>query len=100
MNSTNPKPINNFRLQTPPHMNPQKQHTLPKGWEVKRLGDIAVNGTQNGMYKEPKFYGSGFEMVHMTDIFRSEKIINGEMTRVLVNTKELEKFKLKIRPLS
>ena len=78
MNSTNPKPINNFRLQTPPHMNPQKQHTLPKGWEVKRLGDIAVNGTQNGMYKEPKFYGSGFEMVHMTDIFRSEKIINGE----------------------
>ena len=80
-------------------MKPQQPHALPDGWEMKRLGEIATNGTQNGLYKEPKFYGNGFEMVHMTDIFRSEEIVNSKMARVSISAKETEKFKLKVGDL-
>lgn len=41
-------------------MNPQKQHTLPEGWEIKKLGEIAVfiNGRaykQEELLKEGKY---------------------------------------------
>lgn len=68
---------------------------IPFDWGAEFLINLTVNGTQNGLYKERNCYGTGFEMVHMSDIFSKNIIVNGGMQKVEVSGKELDKYILK-----
>ncbi|MDJ1472444.1 restriction endonuclease subunit S [Xanthocytophaga flava] len=68
---------------------------IPEEWQVKELISVSLNGTQNGYYKGKEFYGRGYEMVHMTEVFAREKIENGGMSLVDLDEEELKRFSLK-----
>lgn len=67
---------------------------IPVSWEVKKVIDVSENGTSNGLYKLKSFYGSGHEMVHMSDLFSSDEIVSGGKQRVDI-TKAEHRFMLK-----
>jgi type I restriction enzyme S subunit len=66
---------------------------IPVGWDNKTLNEVSY-GTQNGLYKSKSYYGSGYEMVHMPDVFANEQIVEGGMKKVNVSDAEIEKYKL------
>jgi type I restriction enzyme S subunit len=50
--------------------------TNPKGWPVRRLGELIVDGPQNGLYKPSTDYGSG------TPILRIDAFYDGAVTDI------------------
>ena len=48
----------------------------PKGWPVRRLGELIVDGPQNGLYKPSTDYGSG------TPILRIDAFYDGAVTDI------------------
>jgi len=72
---------------------------IPKGWDTKSIQNISVDGTQNGLYKSKSFYGHGFEMVHMTELFKLETIENVGMQRVDVDREKENQFFLEFGDL-
>ena len=66
-----------------------------KGWEVKKLGDLQVTKSQNGLYVTQENYtkSGGVEMVHMSDAFYGV-VKQGSLKRVLISESEIEKYKL------
>ena len=68
---------------------------IPENWKVLSVKQISIGGSKNGIYKSKSYYGYGFEMVHMNNVFNSEVILNGNMQKVDVNEKEEKQFFLK-----
>jgi len=68
--------------------------TNPKRWPVRRLGDLIVDGPQNGLYKPSSDYGSG------TPILRIDAFYDGAVTdistlkRVRLSAAEKSGFRL------
>ena len=50
--------------------------TNPKGWETHLLGNLTVEGLQNGLYKASSDYGEG------TPILRIDAFYNGRVTKL------------------
>jgi len=50
--------------------------TNPKGWETHLLGNLTVEGLQNGLYKTSSDYGEG------TPILRIDAFYNGRVTKL------------------
>ncbi|MCP4104165.1 MAG: hypothetical protein GY749_01285 [Desulfobacteraceae bacterium] len=71
-----------------------KLRWIPDEWNVLSISQLSVNGTQNGLYKTKEFYGDGYEMVHMPDIFSSRILVEGGMKKVLLSENELSKYQL------
>jgi len=67
---------------------------LPHDWQVMRLSELTARGPQNGLYKERGFYGRGWEMVHMPEMFSGKVITTGGMQRVDVTDSEVSRFRL------
>jgi len=68
---------------------------IPEEWEVVQLADISVGGTQNGLYKKKEFYGGGYKIVRMTELFKNDVLEVTEMQRVNVTYEELQKYSLR-----
>lgn len=68
---------------------------LPTDWRLRRLAELSVNGPQNGLYKDKSFYGQGYEMVHMSDMFSNRIVRNNQMQEVRLTENELAKYSLK-----
>lgn len=66
---------------------------IPEEWEVVKLKDVLVK-IQNGVYKGKQFYGSGYQIVRMTELFKGDILEIGTMQRVNVNDVELTKYSL------
>lgn len=67
----------------------------PRSWEFVSLGDIIVDGPQNGLYKPQKFYGAGCRIVRI-DSFYSGTIANhSALKRVSVDEGEVERYSLR-----
>lgn len=67
----------------------------PKGWEVKKLGDLLIESPKNGAYFPAEQYtqSDGVEMVHMSDAF-SGLVERGKLRRVLVESKIIQKYSI------
>lgn len=71
--------------------------TNPKAWRVASLGDIIVDGPQNGLYKHGSLYGEG------TPILRIDAFYDGRLRdikalkRVRATPEECSKFRLQHR---
>jgi len=66
---------------------------IPASWGIDTIKNLS-KGTQNGLYKIKEYYGDGYEMVHMPDIFANEYIVEGNMKKVKLSDSEIEKYKL------
>jgi type I restriction enzyme S subunit len=68
--------------------------TNPKGWPVRRFGELIIDGPQNGLYKPSTDYGSG------TPILRIDAFYDGVVTdisalkRVRLTEAEVSSFQL------
>jgi type I restriction enzyme S subunit len=69
----------------------------PKGWPIKRLGEILGSPLQNGAYYPSDLYSEddreGVEMVHMSDAFYGT-VERGKLKRVRASEKDIEKYGL------
>lgn len=72
-----------------------KAGLVPDGWQVFQLEKVTMSGTQNGLYKPKRCYGSGPEMVHMGELFGNRYLSNADMQRVEVTDRELAQFGLR-----
>lgn len=70
-------------------MNPQKQHTLPEGWEMKKLGEI-VEKSQYGL-SVPTTDDGEIPMFKMNN-FKNGKMIPEGVDKVNLEYEELKKY--------
>ncbi|MBU4186174.1 MAG: restriction endonuclease subunit S [Proteobacteria bacterium] len=64
---------------------------LPKGWILKKFGDILSEPVRNGVYKKKEFHGRGQKIINMGELFAYNFISNQEMKRVELNPNEVSK---------
>ncbi len=64
---------------------------LPKGWILKKFGDILSEPVRNGIYKKKEFHGRGQKIINMGELFAHNFISNQEMKRVELNPNEVSK---------
>jgi type I restriction enzyme S subunit len=68
---------------------------IPTTWKTTRFGDLATR-VQNGLYKEKRYYGSGYALVRMKEFFRNAELtISDDILNVQANKDELTRFSLK-----
>ena len=73
--------------------------TNPKGWEVRKLGDIITNGPTNGLYKHASEYGAGARILRIDGFYDGVLSEQSKLKRVQVTNVELEKFRLAERSI-
>lgn len=68
---------------------------LKNNTKMQSLSDVCLFGPQSGLYKKKDFYGAGFPMVHMGELFRADCITSDtEMQLVDLSPKEITKYSL------
>lgn len=67
---------------------------IPESWDVVHFQTVTLSGTQNGIYKNASFYGEGYQIADMKDVFKGEVLELGEMDRLELDAEELLKFQL------
>jgi type I restriction enzyme S subunit len=73
--------------------------TNPKGWPVPKLGELLLDGPQNGLYKHASHYGEG------TPILRIDAFYDGQvrdikaLKRIRTTPDECARFRLRPRDL-
>lgn len=67
---------------------------IPKQWEVRGLRACYSIPSQNGLYKKPRYYGSGSPMIHMPQMFRGLFASVIDTAKVEVGLQELQKYRL------
>ncbi|MEH2072402.1 MAG: restriction endonuclease subunit S [Nostoc sp.] len=67
---------------------------IPESWGIVPFKSITVSGTQNGIYKSKEFYGRGYQIADMKDIFKGEVLEIGNMDKLDLDDEELAKFRL------
>lgn len=61
-------------------------------WPKRRLGDLALLGPDNGVFKRRSEFGSGVPIVNVSDLYRSLAVNLAQTERVQVSDQELERF--------
>ncbi len=64
---------------------------LDDQYSFVRFEDVLLGGTQNGLYKSRSYYGTGYPIADMGDLFRSD-IMSGQKERVQLTDDELTKY--------
>ena len=67
---------------------------IPKDWVVEQLKNCYSVPSRNGLYKKANYYGSGYRMVHMPQMFKALTVDISEAARVDVETHELQRYAL------
>ena len=67
---------------------------IPKEWEAVTLRTVYAEPSRNGLYKQAEFYGSGYPMIHMPQMFRSMIVDVGDAALVRVDESEQRRFGL------
>ena len=72
--------------------------TNPMGWEMRSLGDLAVEKPNNGIFRRNPEYSesldSGLPVVWVAELFRGTRIDVSESRRLEANQTEIEKYGL------
>lgn len=67
----------------------------PKQWRRAHLGDLLVDGPQNGLYKPASFYGTGTPILRI-DGFKSGDVIDTlPIKRLMLSDSEVKKYQIK-----
>ena len=66
----------------------------PKGWPVVELGDLIVDGPQNGLYKHKSLYGDGTPILRIDGFY--DGVVNdlASLQRVRLTPEEIERYGL------
>ena len=72
---------------------------IPVDWNIKRISDCYAEPSRNGLYKPMEFYGPGWRMVHMPQMFRGLIVDVANAVRVHVDNSEIERFGLETHDL-
>ena len=73
---------------------PQPGQLLPDSWRWVKLGDVALQGPDNGVFKRREDFGSGAPMINVSDLYRSLYVEMALTERVHVTEDELTKFQI------
>ncbi len=68
---------------------------IKSSWQDLTLGDVIINGPQNGIYKPSKLYGSGTKIIRIDGFYDGELCDWSSFKRVLVEEQEKDKWALK-----
>jgi type I restriction enzyme S subunit len=71
----------------------------PKGWEVKKLGEMIVKGPTNGLYKPASDYGRGTRILRIDGFYDGVLSDQSKLKRVKITDAEMEKFGLTERSI-
>lgn len=83
------------RYEDAPHLyNESPLGMIPKEWEAKRLSELYDCPSRNGLYKQKEFYGYGYPMVHMPQMFRGLTVDISDAVHVSVDNSEINRFGL------
>lgn len=67
---------------------------LPNGWSWVRLGDMALKGPDNGVFKRRDDFGTGVPIVNVSDLYRSLYLDVSLTERVHVTNDELKQYQI------
>jgi type I restriction enzyme S subunit len=66
----------------------------PKEWQVTKLGDVVIDGPQNGLYKQAKHYGDGIAIVRIDSFSSGSEIEPTTLKRIRLEKPELKCYSL------
>jgi type I restriction enzyme S subunit len=69
-------------------------NTNPKNWPIFPLGDLIVDGPQNGLYKPASSYGSGTPILRIDAFYDGMVTDMGGLKRVRLSAGELSSYRL------
>jgi len=64
---------------------------IPKEWEVKKLGDLSINGINNGVFCDPKKVGSGYRLINVYDMYQGFGVDVNKLKLLNIDEKEFSK---------
>lgn len=65
-----------------------------KAWKIVKLGDVIIDGPQNGLYKPSSFYGNGVPILRIDCFYDGVVTDIAKLKRVLVTDEELRRFQI------
>ena len=68
---------------------------IPEEWNIVKFGEILINGTKTGIYKQKEFHGHGSKIVNMGELFAYSRLYSVPMKRLELTDSEIENFSLK-----
>ena len=68
--------------------------TNPKGWPTKDLGDLIIDGPQNGLYKPASDYGTGTPILRIDAFYDGKVTKRDSLKRVRISGEELTRYGL------
>jgi type I restriction enzyme, S subunit len=69
--------------------------TNPKGWPVRKLGQLIVEGPSNGLYKPSSEYGSGIPIVRIDSFSGGDVVDLKNLRRVRLKADDVARFGLR-----
>lgn len=73
--------------------------TNPKGWPIPKLGELLIDGPQNGLYKHGSHYGQGTPILRIDAFYDGQVRDIKKLKRVTLSPDECAKFRLSPRDL-
>ncbi|WP_429230914.1 restriction endonuclease subunit S [Aeromonas veronii] len=73
--------------------------TNPKGWTIRKLGELINSGPTNGLYKPSSSYGSGTRILRIDGFYDGALTSQESLKRVEVSKDELSRFSLPERSI-
>jgi type I restriction enzyme, S subunit len=73
---------------------PKPGQPLPSGWRWVMLGDIALRGPDNGVFKRRNDFGSGVPIVNVSDLYRTLHVDLSIAERVRLTRDELKQYEI------
>lgn len=69
---------------------------IPFDWSFLTLPNISTNGPQNGLYKHKSFYGKGFKIAELNDLYKynNKLYVDNLKNYISLNEKEKEIYSL------
>jgi type I restriction enzyme, S subunit len=68
-------------------------------WLTMKFGDLLIDGTRNGIYKQKEFHGSGTKIVNMGELFAYPRLYDVPMKRLELTESELNRSTLEVSDL-
>jgi len=65
-----------------------------KVWKIVKLGDVIIDGPQNGLYKPSSFYGTGVPILRIDCFYDGVVTDIAKLKRVVVTDEELRRFQI------
>jgi type I restriction enzyme S subunit len=73
--------------------------TNPKAWPVKSLGELIIDGPQNGLYKHASLYGEGTPILRIDGFYDGLVVNLKTLKRVRITPEEQHRFRLQERDI-